>query len=262
MFPYLEQPVLRIGGATFYAFGMLVTAAVVLGCWLVLRRAERHGIDPARTTSLLLWVLAVGFLISHLDYLAFAEPWLFTRLSNLWVYPGRWLNLWSGMSSFGGITGGVLGGWLYMRKKAWPARERWFLLEAVAFAFPFAWSVARFGCYLAHDHPGIRTASWLAVRYPDGPRYDLGLLDCFLGLALAGLFLYLDQRPRPRGFYLITFLLLYGPARLLLDNLRVEERFLGLTSGQHGALVAIFVALATLRVMKRQSPAAAIPTPR
>ena len=34
----------------------------------------------------------------------------------------------------------------------------------------------RFGCALQHDHLGIPSTYFLAVRFPGGPRFDLGLL--------------------------------------------------------------------------------------
>ena len=92
-----------------------------------------------------------------------------------------------------------------------------------SYAFPFAWIFGRLGCTIVHDHPGAHTTSWLAVRYPDGPRYDLGLLELLFTVLVAGAFLVLDRRKRPTGFYLGWFLLVYGLFRLLLDTLHVDE---------------------------------------
>jgi phosphatidylglycerol:prolipoprotein diacylglycerol transferase len=250
VFPYLHEPTLRIGSLTLHAFGGFVAAAVLVGCWLVLHRAERQGLGLKDTQSLLLWMLGLGFLGSHLEHLAYSEPWVLARMD-----PVRLLNLWNGMSSFGGILGGVLGGLLFMRRRGWSGGEMLRRLDLVAFAFPFAWTVARAGCSLAHDHPGIHTTSWLAVRYPDAPRFDLGLLDFFVALLIAALFLVLDRRRRPGGFYLSLFMVLYGSARLLLDPLRDEERFAGLTSGQYGAALAVLVGLASLRALLGESAA-------
>ncbi len=256
MFPYVERPIVEIGGVTLHAFGLCVGLAVLLGSWITLRRAEREGIERGEATGLLLCTLFSGFLVSHLETLAFARPDLFLRPSSLIEHPLAWLNLWKGMSSFGGILGGVLGAAWHMRRNRWSEGERWVFLDSLAYAFPFAWAVARFGCFLAHDHPGLHTTSWLAVAYPDGPRHDLGLFDCFLALAIGVAFLILDRgaAARPPAFYLLTFLLVYSPARLLLDLLRIEEKFLGLTSGQHGALASIAVALLVLRRLRKPLP--------
>ena len=247
MLPYLQEPILRIGSLTLHAFGGFVAAAVLVGCWLVLHRAERQGLSLKDTRSLLLWMLSFGFVGSHLEHLVYYEPWVLARGD-----PLRLLNLWNGMSSFGGILGGVLGGLIFMRRRGWTGGEILRQLDGVAFAFAFAWTVARAGCSLAHDHPGIHCTSWMAVRFPDGPRFDLGLFDFFLSLLIAGLFLLLDRRRRPSGFYLFLFMVLYGFARFLLDPLRDEERFLGLTSGQYGAVLAILVGLVALRALAGQ----------
>jgi phosphatidylglycerol:prolipoprotein diacylglycerol transferase len=256
MIPYLQEPTLRIGPVTLHAFGAFVAAAVFVGCWLVLQRAEQQDRDRTTTTHLLLWVLGSGFLVSHLEYLVFSDSHVFVRPLAALSQPALLLNLWGGMSALGGMVGGVLGGVLFMRRKGWSRDEMLAQLEIIAFASPFAWSIARAGCALAHDHPGIHTMSWLAVRYPDGPRFDLGLLDFFCVLSLAGLFLFLDRLPRPRGFYFVLFLLLYGSERLLLDNLRDEERFLGLTSGQYGAGVAVLLGLFALSMLPASRSAA------
>jgi phosphatidylglycerol:prolipoprotein diacylglycerol transferase len=89
------------------------------------------------------------------------------------------------------------------------------------------------GCYLVHDHPGIRTTSFLSVRYPEGTRYDLGLLEALFLIALAAVFLFLDRKPRPRGFFYVAFLLLYGLFRFQLDRLHVDPpRYAGWTVDQ------------------------------
>jgi phosphatidylglycerol:prolipoprotein diacylglycerol transferase len=228
----------------------MLLLSLVLGCWLVLRRTERQGLDPAAATSCLLWMLAGGFLLSHLHHLAFLRPTPLLDPAAFLREPSLF-NPWNGMSSFGGLVGGVLAAALYMRRKRWSAHWRRLYFDAVALAFPFAWALARVGCYLAHDHPGIATTSWLGVRHPEGTRFDLGLLEVFLALALGGLFLLLRRRERAPGFYLAALLLIYGPARLLLDTLRVEDRWLGLTGGQYGALAAILLGLLVLQRLRR-----------
>lgn len=247
MLPYLQEPTLRLGSLTLHAFGGFVAAAVLLGCYVVLRRAEREALSLTHTRTLLLWMLSFGFVGSHFEHLVYYEPWVLTRGE-----PLRLFNLWNGMSSFGGILGGILGGLLLMRRRGSPGGQMLRYIDLVAFAFPFSWTIARAGCSLAHDHPGIHTASWLAVRFPDGPRFDLGLFDFFLSVLIAGAFLLLDRRARPTGFYLFLFMVLYGSARVLLDPLRDEERFFGLTSGQYGAVLAILVGLAALHALLGQ----------
>jgi phosphatidylglycerol:prolipoprotein diacylglycerol transferase len=143
------------------------------------------------------------------------------------------------MSSFGGLLGGIAGAlFVAWRGKLSKAQLLQFF-DMMAFVFPFAWIFGRLGCALAHDHIGIPSTSALAVRFPEGPRFDLGLLELFATIAIAALFALLDRRPRPTGLYLGLFFALYGPVRFALDVLRTgDERYLGWTPGQYASIAA------------------------
>ena len=247
MFPYVQEPVLRLGSFSIPAFQILVFVAVVVGYEIAQRRAARLGWDRDVFLSIVLWAIGPGFVGSHvLDTLLY-EREAFRR------DPLVILEVWGTMSSFGGIIGGVLGGVIALRLKKLSRRQALEFFDIVAYAFAFAWIFGRLGCSLAHDHLGLATNSPLAVRFPDGPRYDLGLLELFWTIAMCAVFAWLDRRWRPTGFFLALFLLLYGPVRFLLDMLRVgDERYLGWTPGQYASIAATFVGFALLARLKNQ----------
>jgi phosphatidylglycerol:prolipoprotein diacylglycerol transferase len=238
---------LRIGSFSISAFQILVFAAVVVGYEIASRRAARLGWDRDAFVSVALWAVLLGFVGSHVfDTLLYEREAL--RRNPLVL-----LEVWGTMSSFGGLIGGVVGGLiaLRLRKLSW-----WYALaffDVAAFAFAFAWIFGRAGCALAHDHIGIETSSFLAVRFPSGPRYDLGLLELFWTIAICAAFLWLDRKPRPTGFFLAVFLVLYAPVRFALDTLRVgDERYFGWTPGQYASIAAIFVGTGLLARLKYQ----------
>lgn len=235
--PYVEIPdlvLLRAGalGGSFPAvpfslkpFGTLVAIGIYLGAWLALRHGRRLGLEERRLTSFMIWVVGAGFVIGHVfDTLAYfpervvEDPWSLLRL-------------WEGLSSFGGFLGALVGALL------WKWRHRVPMLpyaDVVAGVFPVGWSFGRAGCAVAHDHPGIRSELWLAVRYPDGGRFDLGLLEMLLTLPLLVAFLVLRRKPRPWGFYLGVLTLAYAPPRFALDFLRVRQG--PIADARYGAL--------------------------
>jgi phosphatidylglycerol:prolipoprotein diacylglycerol transferase len=147
-----------------------------------------------------------------------------------------------GFSSFGGLVVGLATAVVYLRSVRAPAVS---YLDAVAFIFPGAWMFGRFGCALAHDHPGVRSSHWLAVDYPGGARSDLGLLEMLFVIGVGLLFVALDRWRWWNGFYLSSFLLLYGSFRIALDLLH-ETRpvYLGLGADQWGGLGAIAAGIA------------------
>jgi hypothetical protein len=99
------------------------------------------------------------------------------------------LQLQYGAASFGGLSFGLLPGWLYLASRGSACDGKFRYLDALAYVFPKGWLIGRSGCILAHDHPGLRTTSYLGVRYPSGTRFDLAVIEDEL--------LALTQYPKP-----------------------------------------------------------------
>jgi phosphatidylglycerol:prolipoprotein diacylglycerol transferase len=230
--PYVEEPTLGLGPLTLTAFGLLVCLAVWVGVEVVVRRAPRFGLDPDAARSLVVWTIVWGFVGSHVFEVLAYQPGALRRepielLREL-------LHVWGSMSSFGGMAGGIAAALLIMWRRGMGAGQMLRFVDLLAFAFPFAWSFGRLGCALRHDHLGVASQSWLAVAFPGGPRFDLGLLELLYTLLVAAAFAILGRRARPPGFFLGLFFSAYGPVRFLLDTLRSEDlRHLGWTPAQY-----------------------------
>lgn len=234
LIPYIEHPSITVFGYTIYAFGLMVGLAILVGLHLVSRQAPRYGMKVDDVSTLAFWTVLCGIIGSHwFSALAYfpekvaANPW-------------ELLNFRGSMSSFGGIISGLIGAIVILRLKKWSAQNTLRFIDMVAWAFPFAWLFGRFGCTLAHDHIGIESDLWFAVDFPDGPRLDLGLIEWVLTIPIAICFYLLRKPIRPAGFYIALFFVLYGPPRILLDSLRVEDmRYLGATPAQYIAAVSM-----------------------
>jgi phosphatidylglycerol:prolipoprotein diacylglycerol transferase len=253
--PYIEEPILELGPVTLTSFGLLVLAAVVVGYEIAMRRAPRVGLDPAHASHILFWTVISGFVVSHVfDVIAYYPEEV---RENPWVL----FQVWGSLSSFGGIFGGVAAAFVVMRRLGLDRQTMLAHVDNVAFAFPFAWIFGRAGCALRHDHPGVLSDHFLAVAFPDGGRFDLGLLELLPTVAIAALFLLLDRRTRPVPLYVGLFFALYGPLRFFLDTLRVgDARYLGWTPGQYLCVLTTLLGIALLAIAARQrAPAAPIP---
>ena len=273
MLPYVEQPTLQLGPLTIHAFGVSVAAALWLGLVLVERRVARLGLDGGLSRRLGGWMLVGGLLGAHLFSVLLyfphelrGDPWLLLRV-------------WEDVSSFGGMLGGLAGALAFFALRARDASPgvRLAHLDAIAFAFPAALAVGRFGCALAHDHPGGVTTFPLAVSLESGAAldyvggvyraaglalpdaapamgfHDLGLYELlFLALVVVPLFRMWDRREWPTGFFLVAFAALYLPVRFGLDLLRVADaRYVGLTPAQWAA-AAVLAALPFVVVRRRE----------
>lgn len=263
MIPYFDQPSWQIGPLSIHAFGVAVALSVAVGLAIAARRFARFGLDPVVGHHLGSWVLIGGIAGAHLFSVFFYFP------SKLRDDPWLLLRVWEDISSFGAIIGGTAAALLFfaVASREDVRRAKLVYLDAIAFVFPIGLAIGRFGCALAHDHPGTVTTFPLAISLETNTAleyigdvygsagialphsastmgfHDLGFYEfLFLSLVIVPLFLVLDRRSRPTGFFLVAFAALYLPVRFGLDMLRVADaRYLGLTPAQWVAALVLVV---------------------
>jgi phosphatidylglycerol:prolipoprotein diacylglycerol transferase len=260
-------------------FGLLVAIGMALTDWLCVRRIALAGLSPAAFRSMRIWVLGLGFLISHMLDELVCHP------EAIVAHPLSLLEIWNGLSSVGGFIGAAVGGVLWkfvtferrgvvfvpvLREAALPLLP---YADAVVSIFPLGWMFGRAGCAIVHDHPGALAGkdALLAVAWPvspeDGvhhvlgpihavwgslPRYDLGLLEMLFTMVLATAFVATWRRRLAVGTYVVVACLAYGPVRFTMDFLRIEDeanadpRFLALTFAQWCSIALFVCGLAML----------------
>jgi phosphatidylglycerol:prolipoprotein diacylglycerol transferase len=239
-------------------FGTLVALGVYIGSIVTMNRARERKLDTQQMSDFIFWVVATGFVLSHVLDAIFYQP------QKVMADPLYLLRIWEGLSSYGGFIGALVGAlaWRFYRKKRIIE-----YVDVMASAFPLAWIFGRMGCSVVHDHPGALSNAWFAVKYPpqmlaegfDG-RYDLGLYEMLLTIPLACAchVLWKKQPLRSNGFYLGITLTAYAPVRFLLDFLRVQPevqvfrgatdlRYAGLTPAQWACFLALGVGIYFLK---------------
>ncbi|WP_437596592.1 prolipoprotein diacylglyceryl transferase family protein [Sorangium sp. So ce590] len=237
MIPWLTFPTLPFG---LHAFGLLLTLSVVVNHLALVRRARALGLGSAGAIE----ALAIGTAAAAIGG-AYGV--------------GRLVGGGGTLSSAGGCLGAIVGLVGLARALRMPLLAA---ADATAFAFPFGWLLARAACAFAHDHPGRLSTSWLAVRYPGGARFDLGLLEWMATPLLVGIVVLTSRRASRPGVVTGALSVAYGVLRLGLDFLRAEDfggmpdpRWQGLTAAQWvclGALIPLGIAL--LRLKATPSP--------
>lgn len=236
LIPYFEQPETTLFGSRLQAWDVFVFLGFALGVFIAARAARWKRRDPAVVLDYAPWVLLGGFAGAHLVHIFFYEPALFQE--NPWVV----LYIWSGLSSFGGFLGATLITLVFFRRSN---ESFWSYCDPLAVGMAPAWTVARIGCFLAHDHKGVESDFFLAVDFPLGPRHDLGLYEAGLSFLLSIVVAWLFFRKRsPDGTVAGTLCFLYGVVRFFLDFLRAHDaRYGGLTPAQYGAVVLALLGL-------------------
>jgi len=236
--PYFELPSIHLGPFTLQAFGVFAALGVYAAARIAVAEASRRGLDPVPLSDYAVWGVAVGVLFGHLVHLLLYHP---EELSSL----RRVLTFWEGLSSFGGLLGGIMAAVVFFRRRHVRFAD---YADALALGIAPGWGIARIGCFVIHDHPGVKTSFPLAVNFPpraletlgfSGTRHDLGLYDALALFAMAILLFALDRRGVLRGRLLALLALLYGTTRFLFDFLRASDvpyadaRYFGLTPAQY-----------------------------
>ncbi len=253
MLPYIPHPTLELGGYELTAFRVLTLTAVIVQYQVVVRAAPRFALSSERAGSLCIWAIGIGLVSAHVFDVLFYFP------EQLRENPLVLLAVWGSLSSTGGMVGGLLGLLLVMRWQGTGPRDALRLFDLCVFALPFTLATGRLGCALQHDHLGVASTHPLAVAFPDGPRFDLGLLEFLFVGVIALVFVALARRPRPTGFFFGLFFLLYAPGRFALDGLRTgDARYFGWTPAQ-GLMVLAGAVGATVLVLALRRGAATDP---
>lgn len=250
MIPYIEWKTFAIGPLTVQVWGLFAAAGIVAATTFGAREAKRRGLDAAKFEALAFWTIVAAFVGARLGHVALYEPGYYL------AHPSEIFAVWKGgFSSFGGFFAAAAVAVWRIRSLGLP------FLRTADVALPatvLGMTCGRVGCFLIHDHPGTLAygaGEWFAVRYPDGARYDLGLLLGVLDLALFAAYLALRKRAVPDGFHLAWIPIAYAPARFGLDFLRTADaRYLGLTPGQYGSIVLLVIGLFMMRRVYAKPP--------
>ncbi|MCS6966457.1 MAG: prolipoprotein diacylglyceryl transferase [Candidatus Kapabacteria bacterium] len=258
-------PVLiKIGPITIYSFGAMVALGFLTAYWLSAAEFRRRGIPkPKDVASSLLLIAFIGGLAG-------------AKLFHLLEHPQEFLAdplgaIFSpaGLTFHGGFLVATVGFLLYLRRRRLPL---WRIADAIAPALILAYGIGRIGCHLAGDGDyGIPTNVPWAVTYPNGTVPTLAHLnpelrrkyeELFPGrpvpedipvhptpiyefLACVGVFILLwslrKSRQHAEGWLFGLYLVLAGLERLLVEFIRLNPTYWGLSQAQWVSLVAIGV---------------------
>jgi len=234
MYPILGS----FGVVNIYSHGLMMALGVIVGGSIVYFLARKQKLAQKIVFDLVIFSVVGGLVGARLAYF-----WLYYNQFNVWY---EVFFVWQGgLVSFGGLIGGIVLAFLYLKQKR---QNIWAWLDIGVIGLLIGWAIGRVGCFLSGDILGLIASNWLSVW----GRWPIALLEGVWCLVAAGIcwFAFARLRGWRPGMVFWSGLGLYGLGRLAVDFLKDEPVLLWqLKPGQIGAILTIIFALVMVFVL-------------
>jgi len=243
-----------VGPVTFHLYGLMIGLGVLVGAWVASKKDKK-------IWDCLVWVIGGGIIGARLYHVV---DWWSYYSEHLSQIPAVWQG---GMGIYGGILGGILGLWIYTRRREEPNLRLLKLLDAGALGLPLGQAIARWGNYFNQELYGLPTnLPWGIYIRPENR-----LLEVMDFKYFHPLFLYesiycliifiiiikiIKVIPIGRGKIFAAYLGLYGFGRFWLEFLRIESWTIqGINVAQvisAGLMITVLIWWLTLKCRKHK----------
>ncbi len=250
-------PFLNVFGHEVPMYGIMMMTGAFFAVLFACLRARKRGVDPMDVLLGSIFCFIIGLLgaktlfiiteipdyIQHIKNFGFSLNWIMDEIIT------------AGIVFYGGLIGGVFGGWLYTRLFR---LDFWKMADVMVPFLPLAHGFGRVGCFCAgccygraareSDPEWLRS---LAVVYTnaigapnDGvARYPVQLFEaCFLILILFPVLVYFSRKDRKPGRVVGLYFIIYGIFRFLNEYLRADSIrgiFAGVSTSQWISLALV-----------------------
>lgn len=222
-FPAFDALGRTFGPFTLHTYGVLLAIAFLAGLWVASRQAKKAGMDAGRIVDMAVWVLIAGLIGAKLllvlvDWRHFADS------------PRQLLSIFqSGGVFYGGLLGGILVAWWYVRRYELPG---WQTADVLAPGVVIGQAIGRLGCLAAGCCWGATTQVPWAVTFTDvysaravgtpldTPLHPSQLYESAAAFLILFFLLWLAPRKRFHGQVTLAYVALYSATRFGLEFLR------------------------------------------
>ncbi|MCL1903614.1 MAG: prolipoprotein diacylglyceryl transferase [Oscillospiraceae bacterium] len=220
-------------GLEVYWYGIIITAAVVLGIAYGVKLADRAGILSDDVFEIAFWGVLCGVIGARTYYVIFSPSKMSLATAIFGIRDG-------GLAVYGGLIGAVLGGFIAARIK----RVKFLpLSDLIGLGFLIGHCVGRWGNFFNQEAYGAATAGNLPWGMTgDKIMSDLALIGvdpfalvhpCFLYesiwclLGFISLHLYAKKLRSFDGEVFLLYLVWYGSGRAWIESLRADSLMAG-----------------------------------
>jgi phosphatidylglycerol:prolipoprotein diacylglycerol transferase len=241
-------------------YGLMYVLAIIIGTFLLKSEVRRKSIalTDDEVTSFLMWVVISGVIGARIYFVVFMfGAYIESPLEVFAIWHG-------GLAIHGGIIGGIIGGYVYLKRRSVPF---WKAADASAPVLIMGQTLGRFGNFMNGDAYGVPTDSAFGMEFPlmspAGLKYPGMLLHPAMlyemGINLMiFLFLWFGLRKRgyKDGFVFALYIILYSTGRFFVEIFRGDSLMLGPLKAAElvSVVIVCVVGLFVLRYKLWRSP--------
>lgn len=242
-------------------YGVAVASGFLFAIYAAVRLAKKDGIKSEYIIDIGVWALVGTVIGARLFYFIFYD---FEYLAQ---NPLKFFAVWEGgMVFYGGLIGAIIAGYIYVNKKKLNVLK---ISDIIGVALPLGIFFGRWGCFGYGCCFGKPAPSWFpfAIRFPAKhyygltpafedqllhglvknsdkftlPVYPTQLISSINGLLLFLILYWLYKHKKFDGQIASLSIIFYAITRSLIEFMRVNPEFLGLTVSQWvGVFMAAF----------------------
>jgi len=243
-----------IGPIQIRFYGLMYVLAIVVGYFLLKSEVRRKEMDlnADEVMNLIFWVVLGGIICARIYYVVFNWEYYWPDWREI---PAIWHG---GLAIHGGIIGGLLGGYVYTRRKGVPFFRA---ADAVAPSLILGQAFGRFGNFMNGDAHGVPTQMPWGMVFPSGsiageqfpnlPLHPTMLYELAINIAIFCFLWKIRKRPAKDGFIISLYLIFYSVGRFIVSFYRADSLMLGEIRAAHLASIVIIAVVTPLLIKKR-----------
>ncbi|MDE6888437.1 MAG: prolipoprotein diacylglyceryl transferase [Eubacterium sp.] len=247
---------IQLGPVTIHMYGLMIGLGYVTAYLISCLRARKKGLNEDILWGILICSILGILTGSRILYYIVSIPQILKDPSILW-------NFKNGYVVYGGISFGVLFGYLYCQKK----KASFFkYFDLVMPAVSVAQGFGRIGCFFAGCCYGRQTASWFHIIYTHSdfapnnvPLIPTQLLSSAGNFLIAGFLFWYASKAKTTGTVGAMYMILYSVGRFFIEILRNDFRgeWGGLSTSQLISVIVLFLGILLFILLKKRKPVVA-----
>ena len=250
MFPYFT-----LLGKQISMYTVMATIGILLCGYLACKITKKRGYDDNDMLVLLL-ISAIGvFFGGHILYGITNINKLYLLIIHIGNTPSAkalfyaFADIFGGSVFYGGLIGGIIAGYIYIKKKKLPLD---IFADIATIIIPLFHFFGRIGCFLVGCCYGIESSVGFTYEHSllesanHVKRFPIQLVEAGYNLCLFFLLYYLFKKNKFKGKLLGLYLIIYPIGRFIFEFFRGDEYrgfLFGLSTSQIISIILLFVGI-------------------